>query len=403
MLYLLKFLMKTLLYIALSFLPVVLLAETQLLRIGYDKNAMPKDENYIFKEITFSDEDDLFSKVEATNLQKSLFYQGFYPEFFYNDDFRLEVDYSTNFNQFIYDEYLGKDRHIRDAKKAFELALKDSKKERFQKSSMANSNLASLYLSGIGTEKSVEKALEVLAENPLFDMSIADILNNTVNLGRCNSGSAVVVAYLHYYGVGVEKNIEKANAILEIHNAKISWRNFYAGYLVPQDFDFAIHCLEQSEEYWASAVLKDIYKGKYADKDIDEEKALYWEEVCENRLEEFYLEQKQFYQNRINKISKSPDVLGLSLLYGVEKVLIKKMWYHEEIEFVNPFYDKEKSLKYLSEFEDKYKNSKNRGILNLESKLNTTILDTSGSYYRNVGEIFESYKDLLSKWEGYEE
>ncbi len=360
-------------------------SETRLLRIGNNKWGYPAKENYTFKEVTFKDGDDLFSKIEATNLQKSLFYQGFFPEFFYETNFVIETDYTPKFNELVYNEDLCREIKIRDAKKAFEYAEKDYKKGKHEKSYLSSINLATLYICGIGTEKNIQKALEILTADieavnkfyagdgkriSIFEATVDDIANQLKRRVYVTiSHYPPLFAYLYYKGIGVEKDIEKCDAILKYEYKELAWRNFYTGYLVPKDFDFAIHCLGKMKHIWASQTLADIYSGKYSSKDIDKNKASHWKKITKGRFPEFYSGLIKKYKELIEDAKKINNLLDLSFWHGVEKIKISDNFFSGEFILKNPFFDKQKAIIFFEEY-------KRRCSINPEELMNIRELYT---------------------------
>lgn len=272
-------------------------------RIGRERWSIPLNDKYYTREISFTDAEDLLSKVPASALQKSLFYQGFLPEFFNDTEFLLELDYTYAFNEDLNPEDLKKDIEIIDAKKAFQFAQEayflPEKSMNFENrdcdyigdgkrcARMARGNLANCYLSGIGVEKDVDKAMDILKKSPLFDCKSATEIS--YNMQHGNKSIDILdyypplIAYLYYNGIGVEKDIEKCNAILLTGKYPRCWENFYVGCFVPKDFDFAIYCLKIYDEKWADEIIVKIYAGEYNPKHKDLSAMKKYQEYMQNK------------------------------------------------------------------------------------------------------------------------
>lgn len=291
----------------------------------------------------------------TTAFELSMYYQGFTDEIIWTFD--AEDEYYTplrTYNEVPRGVDLTRNITARDAKKAFEYAkIAD---EFGGVLVLKESNLANLYLNGIGVEKDVNKALECLNKaGASYEHS--KILLSDRGLEYPSIIYAPLVAYLYYKGIGINKDIDKCNAILEKYG-KNAWRNFYTGYLVPKDFDFAIYCLELRKEFWAAAILVKIYSGEYLSEHANKKKAEYWSKIYKERLPIFLEEKKEHYKNEIAELKNKEyvmSVIDLVFLYGVKTFYFSEDWLYKDIPFENPFFDLEKSIELLESIENSHK------------------------------------------------
>jgi hypothetical protein len=197
----------------------------------------------------------------------------------------------------------------------------------------------------------LDKAIELYKDSPIWNASLADILDHESKISRrINSGNreyyVPFFAYLHYYGIGVEKDIKKSKAILGLRSSTISWRNFYSGCMVPKDFEFAVYILENSDEIWASGALADIYEGKYLPEHADAQKAEYWRKISNEKWNEIFKDicaQDAEFLSEYEKTNKG-DFRKVAFLYGAKTRTFRRSFKYENVTFKNPFYDWDKFL-----------------------------------------------------------
>lgn len=290
----------------------------------------------------------IINKRGSTAMQRSLYYQGFNPEFcvpvYENRDFGEDFP-PLNMTPSYSD--LKREIVVRDAKKAFEYS-------KIASTFFDSSNLMNLYFNGIGTEKNVLIAANIFPS--AFTFSVDEIKkpkNKELLIGYARSLYLPLYAYMLYHGIAVEKDREKCDAILSLPIYIECWKNFYCGWFVPKDFDFAVYCLElvyksavESEKrnfrrddvrykerfcydensclkdeaiswsecrndnlysiergwfylrfdnlleissYWAAQNLADIYSGKFKSSDENAAKAEYWQKIADERRRELIL------------------------------------------------------------------------------------------------------------------
>ncbi len=305
------------------------------------------------KTVSFTSLEELFTKIPTTNLQQALLYLGFCPEeVFYPDDaegrsfvFNHEWEFSYCYNEIPSDEMILQPPKVIDAKKAFSIIESDIKS---QHSAMSKPLLATMYLVGIGCEKNPQKAFELLKDNPTFNMSITDIRNRkyaTTNYRFLHRASMFVVAYMYYYGLGVETDKVKSKAIIQSMDRYELWRNFYIGYLAPKNEEFAIFILECSDEFWTALELSKIYAGFYNKNRVDLEKSRFWQAEFEKR-------KQQHIKNIVVKKLSEDSIVARAFGYGFEKCILTCRYKFAEIELVNPFYNLKNASLYLKEIKE---------------------------------------------------
>lgn len=272
-----------------------------------------------------------FYKSGSTALQRSLYFQGFNPEFCrpaaYENKFG-GMDFPP-LNMTPSDADMKADASPRDAEKAYKYALLNS-------TLFDTTNYANLRLNGIGADKNPEAAALLFSKSIFWNLTAAEIsaLKDKSNL-RWESREYFLplYAYMLYRGLGVKKDAAKCDAILALPIYNECWKNFYCGWLVPKDFDFAIYCLEllnkkfleegsakaaQNAEGRAlkppSELLAEIYAGKFNPKHKDPAKASRWKAESE----------KQKSRARLSEPPAAKNPHAESALSGEEKAAYYK-------------------------------------------------------------------------------
>ena len=239
-----------------------------------------------------------FYEDGATALQLSLYYQGFNPEFAKSTIYENKYGGMDQppLNMTPTDDDLKIDVAVRDAQKAYNYALLNS-------TLFDTSNYANLCLNGIGTKKNADIAALVFSKSKTWNMTAEEIRKSEGKLAwDLREYFLPLYAYMLYHGLGVKKDVAKCDAILELEIYNQCWKNFYCGWFVPKDFDFAIHCLEllNAKSYKSDAknnaqncgearlnspsyYLIKIYEGKYNPKHKNPKKAQHWKGVHKNK------------------------------------------------------------------------------------------------------------------------
>lgn len=369
--------------------------ETLRVKLGNDKWGMPVKHNYCERIVSFENYDELFEKIKASDLQKSLFYQGFLPEFFSCKSYSVESDYYLLFNEVPFDADLKNPVRPRDLKKAFEYAKIAFEKGDDGGCALAKINYANMYLSGIGVPKDISKAMEILKDNPLLRVSL-EKLKNLRLYEYVLKAYPPLIAYLYYRGIGVERDLEKAKAILNLRN-DIAWRNFYIGYAVPKDFEFAVFTLEIKDKFWAALTLADIYSGKYSKADIDKKKAKYWAKIAQSRLAAYHTELVKEWKEDVEKALKLSDYLKLAELYGFKKVYFTHVNYYTKVPFENPFYKPEEAQMYFEKYLKKASFDTIDDIKYFMERTRRIKGNSDDRIYEYEGEIFEEFERFYER------
>lgn len=260
----------------------------------YNRIADMANEDKTFENLETEDVPPSFNKRGSTALQRSLYYQGFNPEFC------IPMTYGNKYggmdfpplNMTPSDADLKRAIFPRDVKKAFEYSLLNS-------TLFDTTNYANLCFNGIGTEKDPVRAALIFSDS-IFWNATAQEISNPKNLKDFEWDARTyylpLYAYMLYHGIGVKKDKDKCDAILKYAIYNECWKNFYCGWFVPRDFDFAIYCLELADnispDLWVgkdpkddfrqniiftpAQTLADIYSGKYNPEHTNQEKALFW-------------------------------------------------------------------------------------------------------------------------------
>lgn len=220
-------------------------------------------------------------------LELSLYYQGFDPDknlyilfdFYYGSD--VVIPYNS--------ELCGT-RKIRDAKKAFEYA-----KKAFEYAKIA---------------------YELKLGKPISELNLCE-----KDIMLVDSVFVSNLATLYVLGIGVEKDLSKKK-LLMFADAAFNWKNYYAGKFIPRDKKHAISLLEKGITYntrrslyeksmdsaLASIFLYLIYNGEFDPNDKDLEKAKYWKNIHDKIISELREHEIKRWNERIEKLRKEASV-----------------------------------------------------------------------------------------------
>lgn len=312
---------------------------------NYEKITEMAKSDKTFEKLKYARLPNGFYTYGTTALQRSLYYQGFDPEFGTPITYTNKLgglDFSP-LNMIPSDADLKRKIIPRDPQKAFEYSMFDS-------TLFDSSNHVNLCYNGIGTEKDINKAKKLFKNTVFWNATAEEILDEKTRSVYFNLDSRKyylpLYAYMLYHGIGVAKDKAKCDAILSLPIYQYCWKNFYTGWFVPKDFDFAIYCLKNSNAFWASGVLAKIYNGDFLPEHADAKKAEYWRNISDKRRKEFFLEicskDKEFL-DAFNKDAKGSLIKAIFLYGSQTRSFQNKSRYFEET-FTNPLYDKEKSL-----------------------------------------------------------
>ncbi|MFI3290820.1 MAG: hypothetical protein R3Y46_02960 [Opitutales bacterium] len=140
----------------------------------------------------------------------------------------------------------------------------------------------SLFFEGIGNKEEVEKyhkeLIDFYKRVPVYKTERRRIgsylsyimlhknINKKVLKREYQYSGAYLRAYVYYYGHrDIEKNLEKAKYYAELTPISF-WKNFYFGFCVPKDKDFAKFLLQTINTIDAQKILADIEAGVYEKK-----------------------------------------------------------------------------------------------------------------------------------------
>ena len=212
-------------------------------------------------------------------LELSLYYQGFDPDknLYILFDFYYGSDVAIPYNS----ELCGT-RKIRDAKKAFEYA---------------------------------KIAYELKLGKPISELNLCE-----KDIMLVDSVFVSNLATLYVLGIGVEKDLSKKK-LLMFADAAFNWKNYYAGKFIPRDKKHAISLLENGIIYifeylpyekpkkeYSSYVLYLIYNGEFDPADKDLEKAKYWKNIHDKIISELREQEIKRWNERIEKLRKEASV-----------------------------------------------------------------------------------------------
>ncbi len=249
-----------------------------------------------------------FYEPGNTSLQRSLYYQGFNPEFCKSMIYENKYGGMDQppLNMTPSDEDLKTDVVPRDARKAYQYAILNS-------TLFDTSNYANLCLNGIGTEKRPDIAALVFSRSVFWNWSAEDIVKQKKEAAfRWDTREYFMplYAYMLYNGIEIKKDKAKCDTILMIPIYNECWKNFYCGWFAPKDFEFAVYCLEllnkKVSEGNLEEILKniedkplklpaeylaEIYEGKFNPKHKDPKKASYWRDIADKQKNTHLLKQ----------------------------------------------------------------------------------------------------------------
>ncbi len=326
--------------------------------------------------VSFASLEDLFTKIPTTNLQKALFYLGFFPNEVSDENAFLGELRRPYFNNEIpSDAMMLHAPKIVNATKAYSIIVddifkrKELNKKRYRTCPMSVPLFLTMHIEGIGCEKSHQIAFHLIRKHPMFSMSIDEINKCSVNNFNCYYKASIpIVSYMYYYGLGVETDKAKSKAIIQSMNKYEVWRNFYIGYLAPKNEEFAIFILECSDEFWTALELSKIYAGFYNKNRIDLEKSRFWQAEFERRKQQYI---KDFVEY---KLKRSDSIIWRALCYGFEKCVKTEFNKFTNIEFSNPYYNPQKSMMYIEEMK-KYPKLYEKFLFNIDCGIDLSSLN----------------------------
>lgn len=260
-------------------------------------------------------------------LELSLYYQGFDPDknLYILFDFYYGSDVAIPYNS----ELCGT-RKIRDAKKAFEYA---------------------------------KIAYELKLGKPISELNLCE-----KDIMLVDSVFVSNLATLYVLGIGVEKDLSKKK-LLMFADAAFNWKNYYAGKFIPRDKKHAISLLEKGITYntrrslyeksmdsaLASIFLYLIYNGELDPEDKDLEKAKYWKDISNKRMSEYRAGRIKLWDAENEKLKKVANAETEEGRLAYRELALKHLkkrecvWdlYNRYVYISNPNYNPELAKKYL--------------------------------------------------------
>lgn len=305
-------------------------------------------------------------------LELSLYYQGWAPEFvFFRFDKRIVPDllaFPTKSEM----RKMPNPPKMRDKQLALKWAKISMEGGHYFVHTLEFCNMAFLLYSENPTPQEITRFGEL---HNGFDL---DIFGDSTFTGSDNYGCGGIYALAFRNGtMGFPRDIYRSDNIIKRSNHML-WRNFYIGFLVPQDRDFAIYILSRSRDFWDMQALADIYKGEFDPKDANKELADYWQKKADDSKKEYIAWLKSpfkrwphysgnmgwklwnDYRNKMEKenpdiprpeITDSYDKKYNLIKFGAKRQAIKLPYYalSDDIVFAesNPNYDRKRAEKIL--------------------------------------------------------
>ena len=260
-------------------------------------------------------------------LELSLYYQGFDPD----KNLYILFDFYHGSDVVIpYDSELCGTRKIRDAKKAFEYA---------------------------------KIAYELKLGKPISELNLCE-----KDIMLVDSVFVSNLATLYVLGIGVEKDLSRKK-LLMFADAAFNWKNYYAGKFIPRDKKHAISLLEKGIIYntrrslyeksmdsaLASIFLYLIYNGELDPEDKDLEKAKYWKDISNKRMSEYRAGRIKLWDAENEKLKKVANAETEEGRLAYRELALKHLkkrecvWdlYNRYVYISNPNYNPELANKYL--------------------------------------------------------
>lgn len=175
-------------------------------------------------------------------------------------------------------------------------------------------------------------------------------------------------AYLMYSGISLEKDLKRASEIVSRKELLPYWIDFYLGYILPQNKDFALVILRENAKNKNLSALQnlcDIYAGLFNDGEKDEEKFKFYKSKYDEALREYklkkfserkkYLDENIKYLELLSKEDKAKDAVRdrykitscLKILSDEKIFLFKRNLNGEDVYIENPNRDTERFNKLL--------------------------------------------------------
>lgn len=388
----------------------------------YVKSLLSESEQELYFKNPVKYMEELAIKNKYRALELSLYYQGWAPElvFFRFNENKLPESLVV----------LKKSEVSNSAKmKSKELALKWAKiateDENAISAPIAFCNLANLLYSKNPTHEEIESFRKIYSD---FEL---DLFADSIFVSSGNFSCGGIYAYAFKNGdMGFPLDFQMCERILARSNPMI-WRNFYSGFLLPKDRNFAVFLLSKSDYFWDMQELANIYSGTYDSSDANGELAKYWQEKANKAKSKYIGERKLLYkmpsphspgfnylwEKHLKELRQSnPNVAKEDIVksfnerynifkYAAKEKALKVPYFGESEEIVfespNPDYDRKKAEKILENFiaeggaVDPITLNFLRDNLLWELGVDEDLID---KFYKNVsgGKFYLAYKKKLA-------
>ena len=343
---------------------------------AYVDAALSADERAKYYENPVAYMEKLAVKDSLRAMELSLYYQGWNPEFVF---FRFSKNIARYLQSFPTKTEMRKmpnPPEMRDKKLALKWAEISVKGKIIFDEALEFCNLANLSYSENPTKREVERFKRIYSDFCL------DIFGDAPFAGSDNYGCGGVYALAFRRGtMEFPVDMTKCDKIIR-HSNHLLWRNFYTGFLVPQDREFALYILSRSDDFWDKQALADIYRGDYDPGDANGNLTDYWQKKADEAKESYIVDHKSFYKRMIgygrfwrtamvflgNELKKGNgnmskiDILNLFeekyniIKYGAKRQVVKLPYYalSDDIVFAenNPNYNRKHAEKVLENLAD---------------------------------------------------
>ena len=191
---------------------------------------------------------------------------------------------------------------VRNAKKAFLFCLLSQKNSRSRSlSGFPYHCLAYFYIEEICCKKSGVNLEKMLEANELCRLDVPMFVS-------CYFSA--LYAYMNYRGIPPLQKDEKELERNLAHCPSYIWRNFYAGFLVPQDREFALYILKnhpsfKNSAYYLETLAKIYNDGKYFPELKDEAMGKKYAQAANETREKNIAEAKEYSANKDNSFRKN--------------------------------------------------------------------------------------------------
>ena len=343
---------------------------------GYVDAVLSADERAKYYENPVAYMEKAAMKDSLRAMELSLYYQGWNPEFvFFRFDRKIAQDL-LSFPTKTEMRKMPNPPRMRDKKLALKWAEISVKGKIIFDEVLEFCNLANLLYSENPTKKEVERFAKIYSDFCL------DVFCDAAFAGSVNYGCGGVYALAFRRGT-MEFPVDMAMCEKVIrYSNHLLWRNFYTGFFVPQDREFAIYILSRSDDFWDKQALADIYRGDYDPRDANGKLADYWQKEADKAKESYIVDHKALHKRMMgygglwsttmlflkvelkkgNGNMSKMDILNLFeekyniIKYGAKRQVVRLPYYalSDDIVFAenNPNYNRKHAEKVLENLAD---------------------------------------------------